>query len=1609
MSSDPIKPDLRQCPRCGAPLAEDSNSDDLCPKCVLLAALEYTRLSLAPTIEHTPTSSPNSSEIELPSPKTPRYENGLPIASGAMGEVREAREIPVGRRVAMKVIREDARNEAEVRARFIEEAQITGQLEHPSIVPMHDLSIDDRGNVFYTMKRVEGQTLGAIIRKLKAGETGVAREYSLSRLLTIFQKICDAVAFAHSRGVIHRDLKPENVMVGDFGEVLVMDWGLAKVIDLPDLEITIQGELAGKDDAVHRTLDGTVMGTIGYMPPEQATGDLENIGFASDIYALGAILYELLTLRRSVEARTIDEGLDQIVTGKIASPSTFHSIKRKKGETALVHCPGNRVPQSLEAVTMRALSKSPGDRYETVEDLQAEIEAYQSGFATAAEEAGFWKHLRLFVRRHKVESMAAMLIGLVLTGSSVFLLKAWREADRQKGIAVRSEEAERKQRIEAEAQRTRAVRKTKELADQVMRDWLEKGDQLAENRFPNRALLRYAEAFRVGRDNGILSEEQEEVHRFRLGQFLGISPRLESYGKVSTNDWGIWADENRGVAICSAGGDLVIRNLQNWEVVRRISIPHGSFSADMIRPAWDNAVVIFADNSRRLNSLFLFEIGESAEADRFIELAHDVVVVNMAVDRVRNQILTIGDDGYLNRWDGRKGSLMERVRIDDSKIIGGFVEIAPDYSCCAIKLHTSNRQMALLCSLSSGLGPVKEFHSFRASSGAGSVVPNVISFSEDSSFVAFREIGRAGCVFRVDDLTRLTKEKASPVEAVYFSPGAQQLVIFNNATRQTKIADFNEGGFLAPEPFDVELNTLGSHLFQVYLDGSRFAFPNGPEQSVRFFEFPSRRPLPCVISGRQPPFASFLPDKDRLVVQRWPYRIPERGSGPKVVSGRTEGQTLQFNSDGGEVFVRDHGSLGRGSRFFNVDDSTVARELSELSPERGVSVGTCDPASGRWWFASPDRWFVQNETGEFDSVSLEERHLPGEVQPSSRILVTRKETSSDRRQIWRFPEGELVRELSGFESHWINALPAPNDRFILFADDKVPGGGQKLLKLYDVELDRMTDLPNQVQQYHFNQRMTKASFSADSRWLLARNELYSIEDGVPHHEGVLGIYFRRVDDSPGACEISPNGKWCAIVDTENRVHLFSLPSQTRHGSLLGHPKKIHTLVFSPDNRWLATGCRDGKVRLWDVQTGSLVSYPLDTGERDRHIDFIQFNDPGTHLLARVGDGGAYLWHLSPPANGRPDDLVAAAEALSRERISPQGTVNQIPMHQWEKLIREAPMEAQKYYLTDDEYDWKFGGPKPPNQTSKESFWIDPERAAEEEPAFLIQGEYGLAEPGQDWAIQVVALGGDRLFAYVLEGGFPGLGYTKGKKKLRIGGKLDDGGAVFYGRDFRGNSMTGVIDAGVFTLKRDQTVLGSFPKVTRTSPTLGKPAPEGAVVLFDGSDADAWDKDDVVENGLLRNGDISTREEFRDYHLHLEFRTPYVPYARQDFRGNSGIYHQGRYEVEIRDSFGGEGRSGDIGGLYSIRDPDLNMALPPLAWQTYDVDFTSAVFDTERKLVEPARITVRVNGVVVHDNVELTRTTPRARRKFGPGPGPILIQEHISPAPVFFRNIWLLKK
>ncbi|MGE0435340.1 MAG: protein kinase, partial [Planctomycetota bacterium] len=355
-----------------------------------------------------------------------RYDIHREVGRGGMGVVLRAHDRRTRRDVAIKRMLDPVRG-ASAEMRFIQECQITAQLEHPGIVPVHDLGLDDRGRVFLSMKLVNGRSLqqrltGALAVVRDAGSLEAA--FPLAERLAVFRKVCDAVAFAHSRGTIHRDLKPDNVMIGAFGEVLVMDWGLARIIGSGEThreQLVLSDRHDGSDgDSEARTLDGAVAGTPAYMSPEQARGDISLLDQRTDVYALGAILYEMLTLTPPFRGRTSWEILSSVRSGKLEP--AIERVRQEFGEAM------TRPPRELEAVILRAMAFEREQRYADVPALAADIDAFLAGRAVGAADYSPLQLLAKWAARHRAPVITAAAAAVLLAAVAVVFVVNLRSA-----------------------------------------------------------------------------------------------------------------------------------------------------------------------------------------------------------------------------------------------------------------------------------------------------------------------------------------------------------------------------------------------------------------------------------------------------------------------------------------------------------------------------------------------------------------------------------------------------------------------------------------------------------------------------------------------------------------------------------------------------------------------------------------------------------------------------------------------------------------------------------------------------------------------------------------------------------------------------------------------------------------------------------------------------------------------------------------------------------------------------------------------------------------------------------------------------------------------------
>lgn len=343
-----------------------------------------------------------------------RYEIKKKIGAGAMGQVVEARDQWLNRQLAVKSLL--SKDNETLRKRFIEEAQITGCLAHPNIVPVHELGQDEEQNLFMAMKLVDGLNLHEVIQGVSKGKPSFKKKYSQRRLLRLFLKICEAMAYAHKAGFLHRDLKPANIMVGQEDEVLVMDWGLAKAFSEGD-SVSSDFSLSKKkqfqsmvrateleESAADLTQEGAIVGTPIYMSPEQAD-DPANVDTRADIYSLGAILYELLTYKRPYTGNTVSV-LNALFKGPPPRPRAV--------------APSLDIHPALESIVSKAMARNPMRRYDNALAFAADIEAFLDGRMTSAYKESFGETLKRLVRAYYLYLIFLTITISVIAGGLIY-------------------------------------------------------------------------------------------------------------------------------------------------------------------------------------------------------------------------------------------------------------------------------------------------------------------------------------------------------------------------------------------------------------------------------------------------------------------------------------------------------------------------------------------------------------------------------------------------------------------------------------------------------------------------------------------------------------------------------------------------------------------------------------------------------------------------------------------------------------------------------------------------------------------------------------------------------------------------------------------------------------------------------------------------------------------------------------------------------------------------------------------------------------------------------------------------------------------------------------
>ena len=296
-----------------------------------------------------------------------RYTDFAPLSKGGYAELRTCYDNNLGRTVVMKTLHAHIAQDVYQKARFLREARVTAQLQHPNTIPVYEIGHDRQGRVYFTMKRLEGENLRGVLENQIAGDEEAKRVYNLDRLLGVVIQVSNALSYAHTHGVVHRDVKPENIHIGGFGEVMLLDWGVAKVWAMEDDEM--EQNLRAHEEL---TDVGQRPGTPLYMSPEQVRGGGEQIDARTDIYSVGVVLYEILTLKEPHHGENINETFDMILNEETIPPTE--------------RTPSRYIPKKLAAIAMKALEKDPNDRFQSTQELVDAIRGFRSEALQSSEE-----------------------------------------------------------------------------------------------------------------------------------------------------------------------------------------------------------------------------------------------------------------------------------------------------------------------------------------------------------------------------------------------------------------------------------------------------------------------------------------------------------------------------------------------------------------------------------------------------------------------------------------------------------------------------------------------------------------------------------------------------------------------------------------------------------------------------------------------------------------------------------------------------------------------------------------------------------------------------------------------------------------------------------------------------------------------------------------------------------------------------------------------------------------------------------------------------------------------------------------------------------------------
>ncbi|WP_145069253.1 protein kinase domain-containing protein [Engelhardtia mirabilis] len=1171
-----------------------------------------------------------------------RYRARREIARGGMGSIQSVWDEDLRRHLVMKVMLQPQDRDPGVVSRppdsrqisrFLEEAQITSQLDHPSIVPVHDIGIDEQSRLYFTMPLVQGEELGKVIAKARAGEDGWTR----TRLLSVLVKVMEAVAFAHSRGVIHRDLKPENIMVGRFGQTYVMDWGLARVLDETERAEHEKGKTTldvirdrvkrgGKglrrpqvrterhtDDRGDRssvdTLDGDVVGTPGYMAPEQALGQRDKIGPRADIYAIGSILYQLLTGYRP---------FDDPVSRESGSP-LFERIL--ESEPVDIRDLEKDCPTEIVAITKMAMAHDQADRYESMLAMIDDVRAYLEGHVVRAYEAGLLAEVRKWIVRNRVLASTVGIAGAAVIG--LIVLFVWQQ---QRNLSDMQAEQKR-----TELARNQAVESS--IEEQRQRQLAEAARQ-EENRARAKAEDQAAEAERQRSlaDNRRIEVEQI-ANELRLRE--AVQRRLRYAANLRAADIALAANDQpearRQLEACED-------DLRGWEwayLAQRVDLSLGSIE----RCARDPVDVAALGGG---------EIGVLA-ADESLALWY------------------FGADRAHQRWKLR--AVPKDMAYDaDSGLFVVSHGLGP-LTVLRRRISTELRRLVDPTAFDLEFGPLD------LERGGGRVVAGVIGSGS-------RGRERSATVFDTSNakpLAALSGRRARIVTAVSWSQDGAWLAI-----------GYDDGQFQLYDGIDYKLiDELAPHSEAITAltfsdDNSRLVCASA-DDSATVFDIASRGALFALRGHTGPITAALFGSDDRWIATASTdrsVRVWDAGSG--VLQSTLNGHRgtvvgLDLEPDTGRLI-----SLA-ADRSVRAWDPSAGAPASTIDMRRSRSRGWVDFSPDSKRVVLPNAFSAQvldlrtlepvAAIGDGSFLSGRVRHSPDGallVAPSLGELVAWDSATGERAGVI----GKLPRQFSLFELSRDGSLAVasgpmraqfdldgserdgpPPDIVALWADplaalrsDGDAAGNFEFDADWTVDLPRgvsalaLLPIPGRrdvlvacsdgaVRRYDVR---ASGALQLTATLLPERGRIWAGFDQVAR----IAISFIEALDGSGfhlaarlvprpeplCLSIAPQTGILAVGASDGAVDLWNLADGSHRTMLVGHEGAVNAVQFSPDGSRLLTASNDESLRIWEVQLGeSLIVLRNHEGP----VLDARFTPDGSRIVSVGSDGTARLWETEP--------------------------------------------------------------------------------------------------------------------------------------------------------------------------------------------------------------------------------------------------------------------------------------------------------------------------------------------------------------------------------------------